>query len=357
MKENKDQKFLDRIASGEPFIPLSTYELTEKEKTYISKMMEIRPLVVWLYAVQKDRIRLGNLLCATVYNKLGFDAGEPVTKSDVMLALEIPQMTDDEDIPEGETMEELEKRQKKEIQKFKLIKQIKTEYKKVTDGLVTLKKQIKALQVRNSKIITDSAELVLIEHFLNLEHSEKNAETVLKEKLQSFGPEADWLLKVPGVGPRLAGYLLSYLDPHRARHASCYISYCGFGVKDGVAMSRKKEHMIIRQYVNKKGEIAYKDSLVYADHMKSKLITCAKLNFLKKGNPYRKFYESSMLKDLNINHMDPVKQKSHIFKRALRIPIKQFLIDFWLFHRQCNGLPIDPPYEVAKLGMYDHRAG
>jgi len=54
--------------------------------------------------------------------------------------------------------------------------------------------------------------------------------------------------------------------------------------------------------------------------------------------------------------MDPKKEKGWIYNRSIRLPAKQFLIDFWLFHRMNEGLPITEPYEVAKLKMHDHRA-
>jgi len=354
-KEQKYQKFLDRIAGGEKVISLPTNNISPEEKRYIEGMMKIRPLVVWLYHIQKERIAQGNLVCAVAYNKMGFDAGEKITKKDMMEILEVPPMINPEDIPDDETEEEEKERLKKERKKFILIKYITKEYKLVTNGLISLKDKVDALTTRESKIITEDAELVLIDNYINLARIEKDAEFALKNRLSVFGEASKWLQSINGVGPRLTGYLLAFLNPYRARHASCYISYCGLAVEpDGKATN--KSHKVIREFINKKGELDYKDSIKFADSMKSKIITCVKLNFIKFTSPYRKFFDVERQKCLRVRKMDPKKQKGWIYNRSIRLPAKQFLIDFWLFHRMSEGLPITEPYEVAKLKMHDHRA-
>ena len=397
-KENPYQEYLDRIAGGELFIPLPKVEnISEAEQLYKSQMMDLRPVVNGIYATMRLRISTGNIICATVRSKMGFEAGEKFTKKELAQAwFEFTKqpMSVPEDIDPEETEEELTLREKKEFAAFVLLKVIKEEYKRVTDGLVllkkipggkkkkiadseekeeviipevesnlyesqelyTLKRKVKALEVRKSTIISDEAELVMIDSYIALERLEKSQEYVLMNKLRKYGPEADWLLNINGVAARLTGFMLTYLNPYRARHASHYVSYSGLSVEpDGKATSRIKSHMVIREYIDKDGKTAYKESLKYSSKMKAKLLTCVKLNFIKSNSPYRDVFIEAKKKYI-ASGMDPVTQKGHIFNRAIRIVAKRFIIDFWLFHRPCHSLPVDPPYEVAKLGMFDHRA-
>jgi hypothetical protein len=347
----KEKRITERISRGEKVLPLqNTSMISQEEHEYIKKMMIIRPLVTHLYSTMDRRIALGNLIVSSMYYKLGFDPGKDIKKKDLMEQLEL---LENEEKKDNETEEEFEKRLEKQVKVLKMLNVITSEYKRITDGMISLKQEIKAMKKRDSKIITDEAELVLIDDYMHHLKMEKDATKVIEMKVAQNFPELnEWLNHINGVGPKMKGYLLAFLNPYRARHASCYISYCGLAVEpDGKATG--KQHMVLREYVDKNKNIKIKESLKYSNHMKSKMLTFSKMSFCKKSSPYRIFYDQSKQKDLLIKKIDP-KQKAWIFKRAIRAPIKRFLIDFWVKHRESVGLPTDPSYEVAKLGMFDH---
>jgi hypothetical protein len=97
-------------------------------------------------------------------------------------------------------------------------------------------------------LISNYAELVLVHQFLTLEREEAAQFRALGELLEEI-PIYAWLKDQRGVGPALAGALISRLDPQRARHISSFWKYCGLDVAaDGRGRSRREEHLVERAY-------------------------------------------------------------------------------------------------------------
>jgi len=360
----QQKKFKERIKNGEPFIPLNRYGTpSEGEQKWNAKSNFIRSIVGPCYDLQDHRIEVGHKIVAAFYDKLGFDPSDKKSKKGATIDA-IQALTVDEEIAEQEEIDE---------KKFKFIEFLKSEYKKITDAVAIgdgvgetsenqtksvakkakIKKTLKSLEVRKSTIITEDAEKILIKYYIQLEKSENEMFKLLKESLHIFGGVSDWLLEQFGVSERLAGFILAYTDPYRAPNPSCFHAYYGLQVElTGKATSMSSK--IIKEYIDKDGKIKFKESIKFQKYLKAKFLTCVGLNFLKKKCRWRKRYDEARFRYENRGDLDPVKDKGHIHKMALRIIAKEFLTELWLVMREDQGLKLTVPYHVAKLGMRDH---
>ena len=340
-----------RVEAGEKVFKMFDENLiSENEKKYLVEVNKVRPLVKHLEVTMKKRIALGNLIVASIYYKLGFDPGKEIKKKDLFDQLELVTV----DYIEGESPEEFEARMKKKEKTMKFINAITNEYKRMTDGLIENKITVKKLKTRESKILTDEGEIVLVKDYVNMLKTEKDLEKVIDAKLQTyFGSFDEWLRSIHGVGVKSRAKIIANLNPFRARHASCYVSYCGLAVEeDGTATS--KCDTVLREYLNKEKKIDIKESIKYSPHMKSSMLTLSIMGLSLKKSPYRRFYEQSIQKDLLVNKLDKDKNKAWIQKRAYRASVKRFLYDVWAKHREYVGLEVTVPYEVEKMGMFHH---
>jgi hypothetical protein len=340
----KQKKFKERIKNGEKIVLLNKEPMEKEEKEWTIKQRYIRSIVSPCYDMQHYRIELGGRICASTYNKLGWDPGQKIKSKGKIIKKEITE--EDENDPEAE----------EEQKKINLLNELAKEYKRITDGFVEKKSKVKKREVRNSEIITHPGELIMMGHYLSVLKSEEDMFAYLQTQLvPTFGPIAEWLLNQYGVKEKLAGVLLAYLNPYRAPHPSNFHSYCGFSVElDGKATSMKQK--ILKEYVDKNVSIKIKESIKFQKDIKSKLVTCFKQNFIKKKSPWRKRYEEVRYRYEHRPDLNPVKDKNRIFKMTLRVIIKEFLTQLWIVMRKDQGLSITQPitYEAAKLGLTDH---
>ena len=172
-----------------------------------------------------------------------------------------------------------------------------------------------------------------------------------------------WLKDQKGVGPRMAGVIVSEFDITRAHAPSCFISYAGLACDgDGKAVRRKK------------GEKAN-----YNPFLKSKLVKVLGESFIKSRSPWREFYdnyknrlqhrrvtcmlcEGSGVYDkktcynCNGNAHDAPWGRSdmHRHQAAIRYMVKQFLIQLHIKWREVEGLPVRRPYAEEYLGRKHH---
>ena len=346
------KKFQERIKAGEKYVPLNKYGIpSATEAAWIAKSNFIRSFVTPCYSFQEDRIIKGNIIVGNFFNKLGIDPGEITKKnqkSTTINKLNEIMNVDNDDMSEEELIDE---------KKFKFIEFLRKEYKLMASGLLkekkNSKKKIEELEVRESLIFTSEAEKILMENYLDIEKSEKKMFDLLEDNLYVFGDVAKWLTDQFGVNKKLAGYLLAYLNPHRAPNPSCFHAYCGFGVGlDGKADCMST--LILKEYVDKKGKVQLKQSIKFQKDLKAKIVTCIGLNFIKKTSPWRKRYEEVRYRYEHRPDLDPIKDKARIYKMTIRVIAKEFLTQLWLVMRKSEGLSLTVPYHVAKLGMRDH---
>lgn len=118
---------------------------------------------------------------------------------------------------------------------------------------------------------------------------------------------------------------------------------------------RRKGDTEMFEYTKKDGTIGVKRGITYNPVLKSKLLGVLAGCIIKaKDDKYATiYYDYKGRLDSSAWHAETSAGVKH--KMALRYMIKQFLRDLWTTWRQLEGLPVDAPYEVAKLGHKPHK--
>jgi len=163
--------------------------------------------------------------------------------------------------------------------------------------------------------------LELCESIIGLEDRlDKEIEQTAKEH-----PIYHELLKIKGIGPKLASRLVAYIDIRKCNTVSQLWRYAGYGVVDGKAERAKK------------GETRH-----YCGELKTILYLVA-LAFLRSHSPYTHLYYEEREKHPDLKPM-------HQHLRGLRKMIKMFLSHLWEKWRTLEGLETRKAYVIEVLG-------
>lgn len=283
----------------------------------------IRVIVRGAYDIQKLRIQMGNRIVANFKTKLGQEPGKP----------------------EGEMSAE--------DQKF--LNSLRVRYKKITDGITRLPKMDK---FKGDEIISSYTELCLLDQYFKLEVDEENNFKPLAQVLNEYPIWTQWMSEVKGVGPKMAGVIISEIDIHAAEYPSSLWKYAGLDVgPDGLGRSRRDEHLVEVEYKSRDGEMKKRKSITYNPFLKAKLMGVLSGSFLKVGGggPYRQAYDNYKNRIANMPaHAD--KTLKHRHNMALRYMIKRFLVDLYREWRTLEGLPVATEYSEGKLGIVHKKA-
>lgn len=282
----------------------------------------LRCSVRTMYDMQQLRIQNGNRICAAFRVKLGLESSE----------------AEEEDTDAN-----------------KLLKQLRSEYKRITDGVKRVTKNTKF----ESQIITTRGELALIESYEKSLEAEDLHEKLILEQLETTKIWNDYLLGVKGVGPRMAGVILSEVDITKCQSVSAMWKYTGVDVvmveKDGELVgegrSAKAHHLVDKEMTRADGEKTQFKGLSYNPLAKSKLLGVLGPSFIKQGGYYKEVYNGYKFR-LENHVIHSKKTKMHRHKMANRYMIKIFLMNLWLKWRELEGLTVTPPYHEAKLGLH-----
>ena len=118
---------------------------------------------------------------------------------------------------------------------------------------------------------------------------------------------------------------------------------------------RRKGDTEMYKYINKEGKEDYKRGITYNPVLKTKLIGVLGSVLLRIKSPkYSQIYYDYKDRLCNNPYYDNIRPAAK-HAMATRYMIKQFLRDLWVTWRQLEGLPVDEPYEVAKLGHKPHK--
>lgn len=282
----------------------------------------IRPLVRGAYDQQKIRIQTGNRLVANFKAKLGQEPGE----------------TEDESLSD-----DAKKLLQRMRESYRLLGSVVAQFKK-TKG--------EPKPFVGNELISTETELALVEQYMDLEDQERRTFRRLEKLLEVVPIYRDYLQHIRGIGPAMAGVIVSEFDIYKAKYPSSMWMYAGLDVApDGAGRSRRQEHLIDREYTNTKGEQAVRKSITFNPWLKTKLIGVLATSLLRANNEkYRKIYDD--YKHRLENH-DKYKEvaKGHRHNMAIRYMVKQFLVDLYAAWKQIEGLPASPTYAEAKLGM------
>lgn len=279
-------------------------------------MQTIKPLVRGIYDVQKLRIQMGNRIVANYKARIG----------------QVP----------GKSEETLDNDAKKAL------KLIRKHYKLLTDGVIKMPRQAAFV---GDVIISSYAELCLVAQYSELAEHEKKHFSLLEKVLCEFPIYNLFLKQVVGVGPAMAGVIISEIDISAAKYPSSLWKYAGLDVAaDGRGRSRKREHLEESEYTDSEGEIKHKMGITFNPFLKTKLVGVLGGSFIKAGdNVYSRIYRGYKNRlQSNPAHQD--KSKGHINNMAIRYAVKMFLVDLHREWRALEGLPAAIPYQEAKLG-------
>jgi hypothetical protein len=298
---------------------------TQKEK--------IRNLISTFYDIQKLRIATGNRIVASFNIQLG---NEP-----------------------GQSQEDMEDKEN-----VNMIKSLRDEYKRITDGYVGKQKTIKGRvkeMAPDLVYIKNETDYKLIEQYERLMTVEEDTEKVIKKEVEEHPLYEAFFKDVKGCGPLMSAVCIAYLDPYKARHVSSFWKYAGLDVvivekEDGsmVGEGRRKGHTEMFDYVDANGEVKQKRGITYNPTLKTKLVGVLGSSFIKcKDSKYGDIYRGYKFR-LENNPKYAEYTKMHRHNMAVRYAVKQFLRDLWVAWRQLEGLRVDLPYEVEVLGMEPH---
>ncbi len=204
-------------------------------------------------------------------------------------------------------------------------------------------------------MISTYTELCLLAQYVELESQEASHFRRMEAVLNDYPIFTQFLEPTRGCGPAMSGVIISEIDIHKAKYASSLWKLAGFDVApDGKGRSRKKEHLVEKEYTDREGEIKTKVGITFNPFLKTKLYVLATC-FLKAGDsPYRKAYDE--YKHRLENHpAHAEKTKGHRHNMAMRYMIKRFLVDLYKAWREIEGLEVHPEYSEGKLG-YKHAA-
>jgi hypothetical protein len=224
-------------------------------------------------------------------------------------------------------------------------------------------------------VISTYAELTLINQYLGIEAQERQQFRFLGEALEDVPIYTAWLADQRGIGPALAAVLVTWFDIRKAEYPSQFWAFAGLDVaEDGFARSRRKEHLIEREYEDKNGEIKTKLSTTFDPWLQSRLLGVLNVSLLRAASPYRKYYDQykhrmetdparakgtllDKKKMYAAGQIDEAKHLWHplrIHRASMRYMVKMFIADFWHQWRLVEGLPVVPTYHEAKLGHVHH---
>lgn len=319
---------------------------------------QLRSLVRGAYDVQKLRIEMGNRIVANFKAKLGQKPGKKESELDT----------------KGKA----------------LLADLRSRYKKLTDGVKTFPRPT---AFDGDEVISTYTELCLLAQYVSLEEAEDQHFRRLGKVVEGFEVWDKFLADLKGVGPAMAGVIISEIDIHKARHPSSLWAYAGLDVADdGRGRSRKKEHLVEREYTDKNGNPATRVGITFNPFLKTKLVGVLGSSFLRAGREYtadqiedRETMNAKDRKDMKPEgpcksvyatiyydyknrleqhakwgvQNDEIKDdaghkltsKGRRHNMATRYMIKMFLIDLYAAWRGFEGLPVSKPYHEAKLGL------
>jgi hypothetical protein len=315
----------------------------------------VKAVIKGAYALQKLRVSTGNRVCSAFRCKLGMLKG----------------MTYDEaELDKNEKLKE--KILKMIYDDFKVViaggkrrKRSIIEDRRVTDDILedTIYDQWKTLTP--SILISDLSEYLLVRNYHNLLTTEKKSFTELGTLLTETNDFYNaWLKHVHGIGPAMAGVLLSTINIYKAKYPSSIHKLAGYDVvtvtdKDGnekqEGRNKTKQHLIKVKYIDKEGVEQEKDSITFKPFLKTKM-KVIETSFLRSGNQdYRTVYDNYKNRLLNQPRFkDQEKVLAHVNNMALRYMGKRFLTDLYVAWKKHENLPVSEEYYISKLGMTPH---
>lgn len=328
----------------------------------------LRAMTFSAYDLQMLRIQMGLRLCANFRAKLTEDDSTAESES-----------TDEFDTTVSAEAASADELKQAELKKkaARVVDHLRKSYTRLTDGIAKNRTLPKEQGFVGDELISTFAELTLCDGYFQIEAAERRQFRQFESALSQFPVYNTYLKDVVGIGPAMAAVLITYFDPAKAPRVSNFWSYCGLDVApDGAARSMRKEHLIEREYVDKKKQTKTKMSPTFNPWLRARVLGAMAPCFLRaKKCPWRKAYDdykNRLQTDPNRIKVtvDVWKKKreagedmknfwspGRIHNASVRYMMKMFLADFWKHYRASEGLEVTPTYHEAVLGHAHHGNG
>lgn len=370
-------------------------EMDEKSESEACKE-QIRVIISNIYDLQKLRIGIGNRLVQSFYIQQGVkpstspdDASEESIKTIEKIRKEYKRITDG--IVDSKT------------QKERTVKSVIKEYSEKRGDEEAL------------EFIRSDNDYRLVNSYMHMLEAEEESIAALDKYVRRHPMWDAFFKDVKGCGTLMSAVCIAYLDPYKARHVSCFFKYCGLDLvqdmdKDGnmvfqaVENGYRKVAQVFTEgdedgsYVYKdletgdiyegevvpsfhgrrKGDTEMQTYYTYKDGEKVLAVDENGEPLLKRGityNPKLKTKLMGVLPGCLLKAKDPVYSAIYYDQRnryasgdfykgrsdkqkhmmAQRYMIKEFVRAMWITWRKLEGLEVDEPYEVAKLGNKPHK--
>ena len=342
-------------------LPIST----EKWEEYRKQKHLLRPFVRGFYDLQTMRIESGARLFANFVSKIDwseYNIEEKPKKgkakadddSDFLEnagADAIPDETDMGNV--GTNLDDFvsEKNAIKAKKSKILMKLLTDDYTLVTERIARNRSLPQKTDFKPTPRISYYTELVLIHNFLTMYNHEKAMLRQLSDILLDYNVYNHILKNTVGIGPTIAGVLISEFDIYFARYPSQFVAYAGLDVgPDGKARSRRADHLVKREYRAKDGSIQEKLSITFNPFLQAKMLAVVGTSFLRTKSPYTEhYYNYKVRKTAQNATMEIPRNKINIHRMAIRYMVSKFLIDLHIKWRELEGLPVARPWAEEKL--------
>jgi hypothetical protein len=229
--------------------------------------------------LQQLRIQHGNRLCANFYSRLGVSPG---TSPDKLVG-----------------------------KNSGILVKLKKDFAKITEGIVETKRQpnlVKIMKRVGTELIDNQIDLSLTRSYMDFLRMEKATVKDIRDELCQFDLWNLYLSNVPGIGPSIAGGIISYLDIYKARFVSSFWKYCGLDAMPFTEEAENEYRLILKEPWPVKGgtrnadryfEYDGKEGVQHINHHEftfrkgSKEVICASLE------GYESFFEGDLICILN----------------------------------------------------------
>ena len=328
----------------------------------------LRTIVRGTYDLQALRIQMGNRLVMNWYIRhLGLEPGTKLADLDDDAAeiLERMKAVDDR---VADTITAMQARKKTPKPSEVVEKVLLDEHAELTDKR---KRRLSPAEFKRIGVISDFTEFALVDHYVRILREEESEFRNLGHILEGFKVWTDFLKPIRGIGPAMAGVIISEFDIHRAKYVSSMWAYAGLDVaSDGRGRSRKAEHLVEVEYTDRDGKSATRSGITFNPFLKTKLVGVLGSSFLKQPADkckYRQIYDDhkhrlenharygiaaeSQRKAEAKSKGHKYAPKGHRHNMAIRYMVKQFIADLYAAWKEIEGLPAHKPYHEAKLGM------
>lgn len=206
---------------------------------------------------------------------------------------------------------------------------------------------------KNNPLLSEMPEMAETKE-MTKELEAKIDKLILKE-LEKFPIYTKFLKDIKGIGPAMAGVIISEINIHKATTVSKIWQYAG--LNPGMIFGKKKigGEIVLTETLIRGDKLTSGYLAPYNPFLKAKLMGVLADCLIKAKSPYTRFYYN-MKTRLEQENEWGTRTKKHRDMAAKRYMIKMFICDLYAEWRSLEGLSVRVPYQEEYLG-HKHSEG